>query len=59
VEPYRDGIGVQRADRARIQYFTGIDQVELKIRVEDREYTEPLTGLIMKYMIEGLVKRMG
>jgi len=59
VEPYRDGIGVQRADRARTQYFTGIDQVELKIRVEDREYIEPLTGLIMKYMIEGLVKRMG
>jgi len=57
VEPYKDSIAVRRSGRQRAQYFTGLDQARVRIAIEDRVYEEPLSGLILKYMIEGLVKQ--
>jgi hypothetical protein len=60
VEPYRrDGIALRRSDRQKTQYFTGINQAELNIGIDGRTYNEPLSGLILMSMIEGLIKRRG
>ncbi len=58
IEPYSDGIGLKREGKEKIQYFTGINQAELTITVDDRVYKEPFSGLILNYLIEGLTKQM-
>jgi hypothetical protein len=58
VEPYSDGIALRREGKEKTQYFTGIDQAELTITVDDRVYKEPFSGLILMYLIEDLTKRM-
>ena len=57
VEPYRDGISVASERRKHPQYFIGVDQMELNVTVGERSYVEPLTGLILMYLIEGLAKK--
>lgn len=59
VEPYKDGIAVVTERRKRPQYFIGVDQDEITVTVEGRSYREPLTGLILMYLIDGLVKKLG
>ncbi len=58
VEPYSDGIAIRREGKEKTQYFTDIDQAELRITVDDRTYKESFSGLILMYLIEGLTKRM-
>ena len=57
IEPYSDGIALRREGKEKTQYFTGIDQAKLTITVDDRVYEEPFSGLILMYLIEGLIKR--
>jgi len=59
IEPYSDGIAVRTSGRQKTQYFVGIDpkQVTATITVNDRAYEEPFDGLMLKYLIEGLVKQ--
>ncbi len=58
MEPYSDGIALNREGKQKTQYFADIDQAVLTFTVDDRQYTEPLSGLILMYLIEGLTKRM-
>ena len=58
IEPYRDGIALNREGKQKTQYFVGIDQAVLTLTIDDRQYTEPLSGLILMYLIEGLTKSM-
>ena len=58
VNPYRDAITIRREGRERIQYFTGINLNNIEIKVEDRVYKEPLSGLVIMYLIEGLAKNL-
>ena len=58
IEPYSDGIGLKREGKEKIQYFTGINQAELTITIDDRVYKELFSGLILMYLIEGLTKRI-
>lgn len=59
IEPYSDGIAVRTSGRQKTQYFVGIDpeQITATITVNDRMYQEPFDGLMLKYLIEGLVKQ--
>jgi hypothetical protein len=59
IEPYTDGISVITSGRAKAQYFAGINlkQLTTTITVNGKDYDEPFTGLMLKYMIEGLIKR--
>lgn len=59
IEPYRDGIAIKRSNKQKTEYFIGkMDSIELTINVDDREYIESFSGLILKYLIEGLVKQI-
>lgn len=59
IEPYSDGIAVRTSGRQKTQYFVGIDpeRIMATITVNDRAYEEPFTGLMLQYLIEGLVKQ--
>ena len=58
MEPYSDGIALRVESRQKTQYFTGVDQVKIAITIDDRTYEEQLSGLILMYLIEGLIKQM-
>ncbi len=58
VHPYRDAVAIRKEGREKIQYFTGINRVNIKIQVENRIYYEPLSGLVLMYLIEGLAKQI-
>jgi hypothetical protein len=58
VEPYEDGIGLRRAGKERVEYFKGLSQVEFTIVVQNRRYKELLSGLILVYIIQGLIKKI-
>lgn len=61
IEPYSDGIAVRATGKSKIQYFVGVDpkRISTTVTINERSYPEPFTGLMLKYMIEGLVKRQG
>jgi len=55
IEPYKDGIALRREGKEKIQYFIWPKNiVQLIATVEDRVYKEPFSGLIFKYMVEGV-----
>jgi hypothetical protein len=59
IEPYKDGIAVRTSGRSKVQYFIGIDPrpISTEVTINGRKYSEPFSGLMLKYMIEGLIKR--
>jgi hypothetical protein len=59
VDPCTDGISVKTSGRAKVQYFAGIrpNQYTMHIIVDDRKYTESLTGLWLTCIIEGIAKQ--
>lgn len=57
VEPYSDGIALRLENKEKTQYFTWVNKPELTIGVNNRIYKEPLTGLVLMYLIEGLTKQ--
>ncbi|EHQ36280.1 hypothetical protein Metlim_2219 [Methanoplanus limicola DSM 2279] len=58
INPYSDGIGVNRENREKMQYFVGIPEVEVDINVDGRVYRENFSGLMLMSIIEGLINRM-
>jgi hypothetical protein len=57
IEPYSDAIALRREGKEKTQYFVGINKTSLTISVSGRKYQEPFSGLLFKYMIEGLTKQ--
>lgn len=54
VDPFSDGIAVHRTGYQKTQYFTWRDGIaKLNIGVNSRNYEEPFSGLVLKYIIEG------
>jgi len=58
MEPYSDGIAIHRSGKQKTEYYTGIVNAGLQIKIDGRSYIEPFTGLILMYAIEGLVKKL-
>ena len=58
IEPYSDAIAIRRSGKQKTEYFAGIDGTKISISVENRVYEEQLTGLILKYQIEGLIRQI-
>lgn len=56
VEPYSDGIALRREGKEKTQYFVWPQNipVNLRIDIDGRKYKEPFSGLILKYLIEGM-----
>lgn len=55
MEPYRDGLAINREGKQRTEYYTGLNNVHLTIRVDDRSHVVPLSGVILMCMVQGLI----
>ena len=57
IEPYSDAIALRREGKEKTQYFVGINNTILTLSISGRKYAEPFSGLMFKYIIEGLTKQ--
>ncbi len=58
IEPYKDGIASQRENKQKTEYFIGINRTSLNITVNGRKYAIPVSGVVLKCIIEGLIKQL-
>lgn len=58
IEPYKDGIASQRENKQKTEYFIGINRSNLNITTSGRKYTVPVSGVVLKCIIEGLIKQL-
>ncbi len=58
IEPYKDGIASQRENKQKTEYFIGINRTNLNITVSGRGYTIPVSGIVLKCIVEGLIKQL-
>ncbi len=58
IEPYKDGIASQRENKQKTEYFIGINRTSLNITVNERRHTIPVSGVVLKCVIEGLIKQL-
>jgi len=58
ITPYTDGIGINRENKERMQYFVGLPNSSFNIEVEGRCYKEPFSGVTLMIMNEGLINRI-
>ena len=59
VDPYSNAVAVRRSGKEKTEFFFGLDRHTYSFAVKDRRYTEPMSGLILKYAIEGLLAQAG
>ena len=57
MEPYRDGIAINRDGKQRTEYYTGLGNVHLTIHVDDRSHVVPLSGVALMCMVQGLINK--
>jgi hypothetical protein len=57
VDPYADAVAIRRSGKEKTEFFFGLDHHLYRFTIEGRSYTEPMSGLILKYAIEGLLAR--
>ena len=59
VDAFKDGIALSRSGKGKTEYFSGVDRTELTITVDNRQYQPKVSGLMLKYLIEGLTRKLG
>jgi hypothetical protein len=55
VDPYSDAVAIRRLGKEKTEFFFGVDHRSYNFTVQGRSYQEPMSGLILKYAIEGLL----
>ena len=58
MEPYRDGIASRRENKQKTEYFIGINRTNINIACNGHTYTVPVSGIVLKCIIEGLIKQL-
>lgn len=58
IEPYRDGIGSQRENKQKTEYFTGTDKTTLTFTHDGRSNTIPVNGVVLKAAITGNINKL-
>jgi hypothetical protein len=53
IEAYADAIAIRRAGYEKTEIFFGFGEVAYTFTVEGRKHSEPFSGLIFKYAVEG------
>lgn len=56
MKPFLDGIGINRENKERWEYFVGFPNDQVDIKVDNRSYKEPFSGLFIMSMIEGIIR---
>jgi hypothetical protein len=59
VDPYADAVAVRRSGKEKTEFFFGLEHHTYSFTVQGRRHTEPMSGLILKYAIEGLLAAAG
>ena len=57
LDPYSDAVAIRRSGKEKTEFFFGLDHHGYHFTVQGRSYQEPMSGLILKYAIEGLLAR--
>lgn len=55
MEPYRDALAIQRENRQRIQYLSGLDKITVEFSAEGGTWKGKMSGLILSYYVEGAI----
>jgi hypothetical protein len=55
IDAYSDAVAIRRSGKEKTEFFFGLDHSTYSFTVQDRSYSEPMSGLILKYAIEGLL----
>ncbi len=58
IEPYKDGIGSQRENKQKTEYYTGTDKTTLTITKNGRRTTIPVNGVVLKAAIMGNIAKI-
>lgn len=59
IEPYKDGIGSQRENKQKTEYFTGTDNTTLTFTMQGKSITVPVNGAVLKAAIMGNISKLG
>jgi Zn-finger nucleic acid-binding protein len=57
LDAYADALAVRRPGREKSEFFFGLERHAYDFQVEGRSCSEPMSGLILKYAIEGLLAK--
>ena len=55
IEAYTDGIESQRENKQKTEYFKGTNSTIVNFRINGRESTVPLTGVVLRAAIQGAI----
>jgi hypothetical protein len=58
IEPYKDGIGSQRENKQKTEYFTGTHKTVLNFTRDGRKNSLPINGMVLKAAIMGNLAQM-
>lgn len=58
IQPYTNGIAVQRENKKRTEHFLNTEKTLLNITHSGRTHTIPADGAVMKAVIEGLIRKL-
>jgi hypothetical protein len=56
VDAYSDAVAIRREGKEKTEFYLGLDHGFYEFTVHGRSYKEQFSGLMLKYMIEGLLK---
>ena len=59
VDAYSDAAAIRRSGKEKTEFFFGLEHHTYNFTVQGRRHTEPMSGLILKYAIEGLLAAAG
>ncbi len=52
IEPYQDGIAINKDGKQRPEYFTRVDNHMITVSIQNRTYEIPMDGIMLKMLIE-------
>lgn len=59
IDAYRDGIASRRENKQKTEYFLNTDTSGISITIDGRTYDVPVTGPLLKTVIEGMIRSLG
>ncbi len=59
IEPFKDGIGSQRENKQKTEYFTGTQNTSLNFTGESGRISLPLNGVVLRAAILGNITKFG
>lgn len=58
IEPYKDGIGSQRENKQKTEYFTGTQNTVLNFTKNGRNVSIPLNGVVLRAAVMGNISKL-